>query len=378
MTTWNETMRVQVIDPQANAVYPGELVRDAGGFRLNRLPAADLLGQQPDLYLSPGWIDLHTHVYDGVTPLSVKADDVGLRTGVHLVVDAGSAGEATVRGFREYVAPRSETQILAWLHISSIGLVHLQESTDLSLLSVERTVKAIAEHRPFLCGVKARISSDIVGANGTQPLVLAKQAARETGLPLMVHIGEAPPAIDEVLDLLDAGDVITHCYHGKTGHPWGLDGLPRPALTRALARGVKLDVGHGAASFSFDVCRRALAAGHAPFSISTDVHMRNIHGPVYDLATTMSKLLTLGMELPDVVTAVTLAPSEVLRLPGWCGLDGTLPRATLFRLAGSARGGEMFRDAEGAELPPERVIEPTAIIRGQDLIRLDSNYSRKV
>lgn len=362
MSTSQNRIRVQVIDSHARSVYPAELVRTDAGYRLNRRLPVERKIQESDLYLSSGWIDLHTHVYDGVTSISVKADDVGLRTGVHLVVDAGSAGEATLRGFRDYVAPQSTTQIRAWLNISSIGLVHLREVSDLSLISVDRTVQAIADNQPFLCGVKVRASGAIVGALGTQPLRLALLAARETGLPLMVHIGEAPPAIDEVLDLLDEGDVITHCYHGKIGHPWGLDGLPRPALERALSRGVKLDVGHGAASFSFDVCRRALKTGHVPFSISTDVHVRNIHGPVHNLATTMSKMLGFGMELPDVIAAVTKAPADILRMPDWCELDGTLRRATLFRIVDNADNSQVYRDAMGAELRPERFIEPDAVI----------------
>src|SRR6185437_13411211 len=96
---------------------------------------------------------------------------------------------------------------------------------------------------------------------GLLPLQLGRLVARTAGLPLLVHIGEAPPLIEDVLDLLDAGDVITHCFHGKVGGPWQPDGRPVPALARALDRGVLLDVGHGAASFSFAVAERAIAAG---------------------------------------------------------------------------------------------------------------------
>ncbi|GAA3410566.1 amidohydrolase/deacetylase family metallohydrolase [Paenibacillus hodogayensis] len=366
----SDSLFVQVIDPAGHAIYPAQVVKTGEGYRLERKTAAEAQEAAPNVYLSPGWIDLHTHVYDGMTSISVPADDVGIRTGVHLVVDAGSSGEATLPGFRKYVVPRAVTQIRAWLNISSIGLVHLREVSDLSLISVDRTVQAIVDNQPFVCGVKVRASGAIVGSMGTQPLRLAKLAARETGLPLMVHIGEAPPTVDEVLDLLEEGDVVTHCFHGKIGHPWGRSGLPEPALERALARGVKLDVGHGAASFSFDICKKAMESGHAPFSISTDVHIRNINGPVHNLATTMSKMLGFGMPLPEVIAAVTAAPADVLRLPHWCGLDGTLKQATLFRIEDNAGRTRVYRDSKGVELVPERTIEPMAVICGEEWINL--------
>jgi dihydroorotase len=316
------------------------------------------------LYLSPGWIDLHAHVYDGVASLSVPADAIGLNTGVHLLADAGSSGEATLPGLRDYVAPRFRAEVRAWLNISSVGLVHLREVSDLSLINVDKTVKAALDNRPFVCGIKVRSSGAIVGELGLQPLQLAVLAAREAALPLMVHIGEAPPLIDDILDLLGEGDVVTHCYHGKIGRPWLPDGKPRPSLQRALERGVKLDVGHGAASFSFDVCRKALAAGVPPHTISTDAHIRNVNGPVYDLPTTMTKLWESGMPLADVIAAVTAAPAQILRLGGWCRLGETVERATLFRLENAAGGQRKYRDASGQERMPSQEIVPVAVVSG--------------
>jgi dihydroorotase len=364
-----EPLLVRVIAPKEKTEYTAYLERRDGQFRLRR---ADEPGRSPTVYLSPGWIDLHAHVYDGMTSISVPPDDVGLKTGVHLVVDAGSAGEATLPGFMKYVVPRHETQIRAWLNISSIGLVHLRETADLSMIDVERTVRSTIENQPFVCGIKVRASGNIVGPSGIQPLQLGLLAARETGLPLMVHIGEAPPLIEDVLDLLREGDVVTHCYHGKIGNPWERTGKPVTALARALSRGVKLDVGHGAASFSFDVCRKALAAGLAPHVISTDVHVRNIRGPVFNLSTTMSKMLTCGMPLEEVIAAVTSNPAEILRMPDWCELNGALRHATLFRVVQHSGGDVLFRDSLGRELTPSRTIEPVAVIHGGRYTALDN------
>jgi dihydroorotase len=363
---------VRVVDPLTKTMYNALLERSEKGFQLNRSYSNS--GKDPELYLSPGWIDLHAHVYDGFTSISVPADDIGYPTGVHLIVDAGSAGEATLNGFRKYLAPQFKTEIKAWLNISSIGLVHMREVADLKLIDVERTVKAALDNRPFICGIKVRSSGAIVGEMGLQPLQLAVLAAREAGLPLMVHIGEAPPLIDEVLNELGAGDVVTHCFHGKIGHPWTVEGRPKLALQRALERGVKLDVGHGAASFSYDICRRAISNGLPDFSISTDAHIRNVKGPVYDLPTTMTKLLSCGMRLVDVIAGVTDVPAKVLGINNWCQLEGPISKATLFRLSDKKSVDRVYRDSKGLHVEPNEIIVPTSVIAGNEIIHSASYF----
>ncbi|MEV1245910.1 hypothetical protein [Nonomuraea sp. NPDC049750] len=336
-----------------------------------------------DLWIGPGWVDLHAHVYDGMTVISVPPDRAGLDQGVHVVADAGSAGQATIDGLARYVVPAAETEIRAWMNIGSYGLVHLRETADPSFIDVDATLTAIERHRGLVCGVKVRSSGAVVGAMGLQPLQLGRLVARQAGLPLLVHVGEAPPLIEDVLDLLDEGDVITHCYHGKTGHPWRPDGTPVPALARALDRGVLLDVGHGAASFSFDVAERAIAAGFPPHSISTDIHVRNIGGPVHDLATTITKLLACGLPLENAITAVTAAPRRVLRMDSpdseWLADNGAIRHATVFRLTGDATesrptGGatefglvgeteRVYVDSRGTHREPTHHVLPVTTIR---------------
>jgi dihydroorotase len=354
---------VTVLDPDRGRASAGRLA--AGPDALLRLVDAPGDGEATgSLYLTPGWVDLHTHVFDGMTEISVHADRVGLDQGVHLLADAGSAGQATVRGLVDYVIPRASTAMRIWLNIGSHGLVHLREVADPDFINVDATLAAIAAHRDVICGVKVRSSGLIVGAMGLHPVKLARLVAREAGLPLMVHIGEPPPIIDDVLDVLDRGDVVTHCFHGKTGHPWNRDGSPTPALRRALERGVLLDVGHGAASFDVDVARSALAAGYHPHSISTDIHVRNINGPVFDLATVMTKMLDCGLPLFDVVTRVTANPRRVLSADEpWLHHDGRIRHATLFRLADRAPAGRTYVDASGKTLEPHKHIVPVATIR---------------
>jgi dihydroorotase len=359
-----EPRDVRVVDPGSPGQRPATLAPGRDGLRLAPGTAAP-----DDVYVSPGWVDLHAHVYDGFTSLSVPPDEAGLKRGVHLLADAGSAGEATVDGFARYLVPSARTGLCAWLNIGSHGLVHLREVSDLAWIDVDRSLAAIARHAGLICGVKVRSSGAIVGGAGLQPLELARLVAREAGLPLMVHIGEAPPLIGDVLDRLGEGDVVTHCFHGKVGTPWQPDGSPSGALRRALERGVHLDVGHGRASFSFEVAERAIASGWTPGSISTDLHVRNIAGPVHDLATTMTKLLGCGMELGQVVAAVTAGPRRVLaREEPWLGEGGLIRHATVFRVAGTPPDHRSYADAHGVVRRFDRHVIPlAAIVNGQIL-----------
>lgn len=356
---------VTVLDPGLGHAHARQLAIDSTGLLRLDETRGPVDGEDADtLYLTPGWVDLHTHIYDGVTEISVHPDRVGLDHGVHLLADAGSAGQATLRGLTDYVIPTATTSIKVWLNIGSHGLVHLREVADPTFIDVDATLAAVASHHDLICGIKVRSSGLIVGAMDLQPVQLAHLVAREAGLPLMVHIGEPPPLIADVLDVLDAGDVATHCFHGKTGHPWNRDGTPTDALRRALDRGVLLDVGHGAASFDIDVARAAVAQGLRPHSISTDIHVRNIRGPVFDLATVMTKLLDCGVPLIDVVTAVTDHPREVLGIrEPWLNESGAIGHATLFRLAEHAPAGRTYVDAHGKTLSPQRHIVPVATIR---------------
>ena len=165
-----------------------------------------------------------------------------------------------------------------------------------------------------VCGIKVRASGVITGSWGIGPVKIAKRVAEILNMPLMVHIGEPLPLIDEVFDILDPGDIITHCFNGKRA-----GSITEPPALFAQAKrlaeaGVLMDIGHGQASFCFETARRAIGDGLVPYSISTDLHKRNIEGPVYDLATTMTKLLAVGLPFEEVLAGVTERPRLVLGL----------------------------------------------------------------
>jgi len=316
-------------------------------------------------WLSPGWCDLHVHVWHGGTDISVRVAEAGRKTGVTAMADAGSAGEASFHGLREYVIDPAAETVRAFINIGSIGLVacnRVSELADLGSIDIDRTLAAIEANRDVICGIKVRASGAIVGAWGVTPLKIAKRVAEIARLPLMVHVGEPPPLLDEVLPLLGEGDVVTHCFNGKpagsivdTGAVW--------RLARAAAdRGVRMDLGHGVASFDFDVARRSLDAGLTPFSISTDLHRRNIDGPVHDLALTASKMHALGMDAGDCLAAISERPRGFLGLPGEPRpAVGVRADFTLFKLVETDL---QVRDSMNKTLTLKALFEPRATIIG--------------
>ncbi|GIE92669.1 amidohydrolase/deacetylase family metallohydrolase [Paractinoplanes rishiriensis] len=257
--------------------------------------------------LTPGLIDLHTHVgpgYWGIDP-----DPIAWHSGVTTWVDAGSAGSYTLPGLRQ-VAATAEVRVAALLNISAVGLAgRTGESRDLANCDVPLAIDTVARHRDLIRGLKVRIDRETVGEHGVEPLRRALAVADASRVPVMVHIGAAPPDLDEVLGLLRPGDIVTHCASGLAT-PVG------PAALEAYARGVLFDLGHGSGGFAFDVLERQLDLGLRPATISTDLHARSLHGPVFDLPTTMAKLLAVGFTLDEVLTATTAAPAAALGLPG--------------------------------------------------------------
>ncbi|MGK5677814.1 amidohydrolase family protein [Actinoplanes sp. URMC 104] len=253
--------------------------------------------------ITPGLIDLHTHVgpgYWGIDP-----DPVAWRTGVTTWVDAGSTGAYTLDAL-----PARAVRVPVLLNISAVGLAgRTGESRDLGNCDVALAIDTVQRRRELVRGIKVRIDHDTVGDNGVEPLRRGLAVGEACGVPVMVHIGTTPPALDEVLDLLRPGDIVTHCSSGIAA-PLG------PAVRAAVDRGVLLDLGHGSGGFAFDVLERQLDLGLVPTSVSTDLHCRSVAGPVFDLPTTMAKLLAVGLPLDAVLPKVTSAPAAALGLPG--------------------------------------------------------------
>lgn len=313
-------------------------------------------------YVSAGWIDSHVHCYPKSPIYHDQPDSIGIATGVTTVIDAGSTGADDIDDFYQ-LTRAAATDVYALLNISRVGLIAQNELANMANIDADAVKQAVTRHPDFIVGLKARMSSSVVGENGITPLERAKAIQQENGdLPLMVHIGNNPPNLDEIAERLSAGDIITHCYNGKPNRILTPEGELRASITRALQRGVRLDVGHGTASFSFEVARRAIALGILPHSISSDIYCRNrIDGPVRSLALVMSKFLAIGMTLPQVIDCVTVNAALGLRLKSkgqlTVGYDADL---TLFTVQ---HAPTLLVDAEKESLQADNILVPLAAIR---------------
>jgi len=261
--------------------------------------------------ITPGLIDIHTHVYHGLAT-GRHADQTSLANGVTTVVDAGSAGWMTLRGLRDYVIPTYQTRVFAFLHISATGLTInrvMPELAEIKFAQVEEAARTVTENRALVLGIKVRIAHGATGqgnqTNAREALRRGRQAADLAGVPLMVHVSDTPIPLDEILDHLRDGDIATHIFNGNAEQVLGPDGRVRKAVRSAKERGVVLDVGHASIHCDVKVAQRAIGEGLLPTTISTDLHTPPAGRIVYNLRAIMSKFLALGMTLDEVVASVT-------------------------------------------------------------------------
>ena len=326
------------------------------------------------LIVTPGLIDLHTHVFWGVPPLGIQPDPHCLARGVTTAVDAGSSGASTFPAFRRYIIEVSATRIYALLHIAQIGMAQdggggeeetAPELADIRWARVDRAVEIAHAHADLIVGIKVRLSEGITGPGAEhcrEVLRRARQAAEAIGKPLMIHPGGTAIPIEEILSTLAPGDIVTHCYHGRTDGVLDDEGRVRPAVREAVRRGIGFDVGHGSGSFSWDVARRALDQDLQPSTISSDIHAWSVAHPAYDLVTTASKMLHLGMSLTEVLRKITERPAQAIAMEDRLGTlrPGAHADVTLLRLA---NGEWPLTDAHHKTEYGRQRLEPVAVVR---------------
>lgn len=320
--------------------------------------------------VTPGLIDLHTHVYWGGTSLGIDAEHFCRQSGVTTAVDTGSAGPGNFAGFRKHVIERSEVRILAYLHVSFAGIyafsprVMVGESEELRLMAPIDAADVASANRDVIVGIKVRVGARASGRSGTVPLDIALQVAEEVGMPVMAHIDEPPPSYEEVIARLRPGDVLTHAFRPYPNSPATAQGTVKQAVLDARRRGVLFDIGHGKGSFAFKTARAMLANGFLPDTISSDVHALCINGPAFDQVTTMSKFLCLGMPLADVVAASTVNTAFALKRPELGSLKpGSVGDATIL----SIKDGRFdYVDVVGEHLTGDRrIVSDGVVIAGR-------------
>lgn len=304
---------IAAVRPDAGIGYPGAEVVECAG-----------------LLVTPGFIDLHVHVMQGLGDFCVGADEVGVEMGVPTVVDGGTSGVATFDVSRTAVIdhPATKTRVLAFLDPNQLYLAtkdfichKLEIANDLRNLDVDSLGESLERNADVVVGMKVRVCH--VGDPEQSPFLEAAQAA-SGGKPIMVHLGRFPhtPVITPkaLLRTLRSGDIITHAFRGAGGM---LDeaGKAVPEFRDAVDRGIVLDVGHSGTDFRFREARKLIDQGYVPDTISTDLNRFSIQGPVFSFSENMTKMLALGFDVGDVVA---MATSNVARAIGKLDQLGSL------------------------------------------------------
>ncbi|KRG08563.1 amidohydrolase/deacetylase family metallohydrolase [Staphylococcus sp. NAM3COL9] len=319
-------------------------------------------------FVSTGWIDLHVHAFSDFSPYGDEIDEIGVKQGVTTIVDAGSCGSDRVSELYER-AQSSHTNVFSFLNISKIGLERIDELSNLEWIDMSQCIEAAEDFKDMIIGLKARISSSVVKGNGTIPLERAVEISEQLKLPIMTHIGSAPPKIQDVLPLLRKGDVITHFLNGKANNLFDEKGEPLIVLKDAMRRGVNLDVGHGNASFSFEVAQQAQRRNIHFDSISSDIYKKNrLEGPVFSLSNVLTKFLYLGYTLDEIIKAVTEKPAEIINKPNLAEFkEGITANLTIFDVTDAE---QILIDSHEHEVTTNKVIKERGVVANGKFIEL--------
>lgn len=334
----------------------------------------DVIELDDDTYISSGWIDAHTHCFEKFEIYADNCEEIGYKKGVAVVVDAGTAGADNIDEFYESVKD-CRTHVYSLLNISKTGIYAQNELADMNHIDIDAFVKAYEKYPNFIVGVKARMSKSVVGDSGDKPLFKALEIAEASHLPLMVHIGTAPSHIDTVCQYLRPHDIITHILNPKENGIWNGQSI-KPCVLEAYKKGVYFDLGHGTDSFSFDVLKHANENQIKVYSISSDIYHRNRqNGPVYDLATTMSKLYAYDYSLEEILDAVTIHPAQMLHLEKRGKIEkGYIGEFTIFKVVNKPK--ELI-DSTGKKVVVSSYIQPVGIIINDEYICLEVKENGK-
>lgn len=369
-----------VIDPKNRidrnmdvAVAGGKIVRVASD-----IPASDAkkVVDAKGMYLSPGFIDMHVHVFNGITPdayiangfTSLPPDGFTFRTGVTTVVDAGSSGWRNFKAFKAQTIDRAQTRVLVFLNIVGTGMASRYEEQDLSDMNPVMTANMIKKLYPnIIVGIKsAHYWGDY------SQVQRAVEAGRMADVPVMVDFGEhRPPLSIEKLfrEYLRPGDIFTHTYaHGPNDRETVVDeqGKVKPFVLEMQKKGLVFDVGHGGGAFAWRQAIPAIKQGFLANVISTDLHTDSMNGGMKGLDNVISKFLNMGMSLADAILRVTWNPAQVIKRPDLGSLTvGSEADISVF----SIRTGEFgFLDARRLKLKGDKKLEAELTIRAGKVV----------
>jgi len=309
--------------------------------------------------VTPGLVDLHAHVFVNAHDMGANTDRFCRASGVTTLCDAGSAGSATFAGLRQVLDHEVRTRVRAFVNLSAIGITATTRGGELAhfpYADPEGCARTITENPDLAIGVKLRFGPGLVWEYSAEPVKLARRTADMAGnVPMMMHITDSPVPLPELIAPLKAGDIVTHCYHGRNH---GIMGQEKQFVLKevvdAQRAGVIFDCAHGRNHFNFHMIEKALDQGFLPDTISTDLTVTSAtRGPVWDLPTTMTKLLHFGMPLDEIVRRSTAVPARII---GYEGTVGTLkPGANADIAVFELRDGNFeLRDSDGNVVTAKR------------------------
>jgi dihydroorotase len=363
-----------VVDPSQGlrgtfdvAVQDGKIVQVAAPDPAQTaLRVVDVSGKT----ITPGLVDLHAHVFDGVVSNGVDPDLAGVRAGVTTVVDAGSSGSATFSAFPRHILPKSQTEVIPFLHICQTGLATTPDIIAATSIDLDATLRVTDAYKGLIKGIKARMVSPALEILGMEMPRLAKRAARESGLPLMVHIGDtekrySAEVIRELLPLLEPGDIVTHLFTPNPGGVLDSGGKLVPEAKELIDRGIYLDTAHGRLNFGFDVARKVLDQGLVPHCISTDLTVPGRRNTVHSLVEMMSRFIGLGFTVDQVIEMCTINPARAIGEQDRLG-SLAVGRQADISVLDFCQGNWVVYDTLGDSMPITQCVVPVLTVkRGQ-------------
>lgn len=369
-----------VIDPKNNinavmdvAIAGGKILQVAPSISANN--AAKVVNAA-GLYVTPGIIDMHVHVFNGTDvdsyiangPTSVPPDGFTFRAGVTTVVDAGSSGWKNFRQFKKQTIDDAQTRVLALLNIAATGMYSRFEEQDVQDMNPVMTAHMISRLYPkIIVGIKAaHYWGDFTQVDK------AVEAGKLANVPVMVDFGEHQPP-NSIQDLfmrhLRPGDIFTHTFsYGPTVRETVVDenGKVKPFIFDAQKRGIVFDVGHGGGAFSWSQALPAMQQGFLPNTISTDLHTQSMNGGMKDMSNVMSKFLAMGMSLQDVILRSTWNPAKVIHREELGHLTaGSEADVAVFSLKSGNFG---YLDIKGIRYPGKQKLEAELTIRAGKIV----------
>jgi dihydroorotase len=329
--------------------------------------AVDLAG----LYVTPGLVDIHVHVFAGMGERnsyagdnSVYPDGFTFRAGVTTVADAGCAGWRNFEDFKSRIIARSRTRVLAFINIVGHGMRGGKYEQDLNDMEVQPTLDMALSHKDLIVGVK----SAHYGGPEWDPYSRAVEVGKRANIPVMVDFGSG--RVRTIAELFTRyfrpGDIFTHCYAGGSRGEVTPEGRINAAIFEAQKKGIIFDIGHGGGSFVFRTAVQAFKEGYYPDSISTDLHIGSMNAGMKDMANLMSKFLALGMKLDDVILRSTWNPAKEIRHEELGNLSvGSPADVAVFRLE---KGSFGFVDQAGARLKGSQRLTAEMTLRDGKIV----------